>query len=895
MHRARVLVSLVVILAALSATSGGSDRATSPLTIEGTVQTGDGTDIVRGASVALLVYDAGDALVHTDLKVTGEGGNYTFVVPANMWDPGVNATLRASYALVGEDGSTDFVLEAGTHMDVDVRIPWNRTLGARVTVEDPQKATPRDGQASYVVSIVNEGNDTDPVVLWAIPEDPGVVAVFHPGNFTELGPGEEELVGLRVSGPGLGPGDYGVALGWRSQWYAGEGGAIDLTWTVNPEVDISVNSSGVSWWPDPLFHGEQADLNCTIRNDGRDAARLTNVSLELVHPTAGQVLRDRVRIDVPAMGTAMASFPWTAEYSEDPYLLRFSVEHPYDVDHDDDLVELQLPVGVRNEPPAVSFIAPGNGSHVNGTVVVRLSVTDPDTPVTGVRLRIGDGEWVSLGTVAPFTHSWDSTRGADGWYVLEAQASDRYSDSEVARVEVKVENMGPNHAPEVYIEAPQDGDTVGDPMVALGIAFDEDDNVKYVEVRIDGGAWMMADGSTRWNISVPTTSLAVGPHTMEVRGHDGIDPSAVEAVTFKVTDREALALNMHLQVEPGSVLPGELVTVRGELLYDNGVRAPGLEVRIEGPSALLVYKTTDVRGTFELSTSAPSSEGEYEYQASSSDDGGLSASNITILRVLKSLDPDLAVEAIRVESDKVAVGLNVTVAMDLRNKGFRVGNGTLRVWAGGVGVGDPVESRKVTVYDSITLTIVWVPENPGEVELTVEVLDVLPGDADPGNNRRSIFVEVLNLPDLTIEGLVLSNPTPYDNTTVTVSVRVANLGGLNASATVRVYMDGTDPDDLVAPPTDVGVAANGVAHATVDFLVLQGAHRIHVEIANVFPEESRSDNNRASIKFEVKGPYKPPKKDEKGPLPGYGGLAALVALSAAAVASWRMRAPRPGG
>jgi hypothetical protein len=363
-----------------------------------------------------------------------------------------------------------------------------------------------------------------------------------------------------------------------------------------------------------------------------------------------------------------------------------------------------------------------------------------------------------------------------------------------------------------------------------------------------------------------------------VRAHDGIDASPVVAVGFKVTDLEALVLTMRLEVEPGTVLPGEQVKVRGELLYDNGVRAAGLDVRIEGPSGLLDFKTTDVRGTFELSTTAPSREGEYAYQASSSDDDGRAASNSTVLRVLKSLDPDLSVVALRVESDKVAVGLNVTIAVDLRNHGFKVGNGTLRAWAGTVGAGDPVESRHVTVYDSITLSFVWVPEEAGELDLTIEVVDVLPGDANLSNNRRSLTVEVLNLPDLVVEGLVLSNPTPYDNTSVTVSIRVANQGGLNASCTVKVFMDGLEPDDFVGD-ADVGVGPNGVAHATVDVMVFQGSHRIWVELVNAFPEESRTDNNRQSLKFDVKGPYKPPKKDGGSKIPGYGGLAALVAIS----------------
>ena len=62
------LVVTLLLVAGLSPLSMG---ATSPLSLEGEVLTGDGTSIVRGATVSLLVYDPTDSLVHQDLTVTG--------------------------------------------------------------------------------------------------------------------------------------------------------------------------------------------------------------------------------------------------------------------------------------------------------------------------------------------------------------------------------------------------------------------------------------------------------------------------------------------------------------------------------------------------------------------------------------------------------------------------------------------------------------------------------------------------------------------------------------------------------------------------------------------------------------------------------------------------------
>ena len=157
------LVVSLLLAACLPALSMG---ATTPLTLEGEVLTGDVTSVVRGATVVLLVYNSTDVLVHQDLTVTGADGNYTFSVPADRWDPGWNVTVTASYSLVGKEGTADRALGAATTQRVDVTIPWNRTLDARVTVTQPDVTTPRDGIANFVINVTNMGNDTDTILLW---------------------------------------------------------------------------------------------------------------------------------------------------------------------------------------------------------------------------------------------------------------------------------------------------------------------------------------------------------------------------------------------------------------------------------------------------------------------------------------------------------------------------------------------------------------------------------------------------------------------------------------------------------------------------------------------------------------------------------------------------------
>jgi hypothetical protein len=525
-----------------------------------------------------------------------------------------------------------------------------------------------------------------------------------------------------------------------------------------------------------------------------------------------------------------------------------------------------MSVGVSNTPPSVTFLSPPSGTSVNGTVTVVMEVTDNDTLVESLFLRIGGGAWMTVPPSDP-SYSWDTTSYDDGWYLLEAYATDRYEDGPVTSHSLKVENLGPNNVPEVFIESPMEGDTVGDTLKARGIAFDEDHNVKEVRLRIDNGSWEVADGTSRWSANISTAGLSEGAHTLQVIADDSIDISELVQVQFAVTTQTAETLTMSLEVSPGTVLPMERVEVRGELVYDNGVRAEGLNVRIEGPNGLLVFKEADVRGVFTMSNVAPDSEGVYDYTASTTDGEGLAASNTTTLRVLKSLDPDLAVDSIIIGSNRVAVGSNVTVAVRIENLGFTPGNGTLLAWEGASGTGDPLEERSLTVHTGVTISFVWVPRVKGDVELTVEVVDVLPSDANLVNNLLVETVEVVDLPDLVVGDITLSNPRPYDNTTISVSVRIENVGGLNASCTVKLYMGEIEPDNLLGDAEAV-VDANGFTFISFEAMVTVGPQMLYAEIVNSYPEESDKDNNVGAHSFTVQGPYKPPTIEPDNPVLG---------------------------
>ena len=879
-------VVLLMVLASLLPSATAGSGSTSDLDLRGSVLTGDSSSFVRGASVELLVYEGERLpanLMSDQLTVTGDDGAFNFTVPAVDWGGGYNATLLASYPAVGATSAVEFTLSASMEQTRDVVLPWNRTLGVVFTVDPPRIQTSRDAQANFVVSINNTGNDTDAVLLWAVPEDAGVSASFSPRNRSELEPGGKQALGLVVEGAGLPAGSYNVSLRWRSEWFPGEAGRVDLVWDVRPEVKLSVSPSGVSWWPDPLYEGDHGLLNCTVVNRGRDAAPEANVSIDLSHPTGGQILRDRVKLDVPALGCATASFPWTAVYSAVPYTLAFTVEDPLDLDTDDNSVSVQIPVGVHNTPPSVALLSPADGSHLVGSVNVRLTVTDPDAsyPATAVYLRIDTSTWMSLSLSSP-VYIWDTTKVPEGWHTLEAYATDAFNKSSVASIVVKVENEGPNTAPEVYVGSPLEGDVLKDALWADGGALDPDGAVTRVEVAIDHGEWTNASGTEHWTFEAQLNSLSPGSHTFRARAFDGIDHSPIVLVNFTMTSAHAGGIQLSFAVYPVSALPGDPIELRGEVKYDNGVRARDALARLSGQGVPAGKDVScDALGRFVYTMTAPGTPGEYTYVANCSA-SGFTANGSSKLTVIKTTHPDLTITSLTVTGTPRAVGSNLTVAVEIRNLGSGSGNCTLTAWEDEVGKGTPIVDRAVTVYNVLMASFPWAPSRAGGVALIVEVTDVVPMDANLSNNRRTETFTIVQVPDVKALKIVPSNLRPYANATVSISITLENLGDLNATCDVELYADGRIDSFRVALAPNVVVPAHGKAYATLTWLPRQGHHELYALVKNVHPDEARTDNNNVTYGIDVVGPYVPPPAKEESFLPGAGAAGALLAVCAIA-------------
>ena len=199
-------------------------------------------------------------------------------------------------------------------------------------------------------------------------------------------------------------------------------------------------------------------------------------------------------------------------------------------------------VGIRlryqlsgNNPPTVSITSPTGGT-VSGTITIQGTASDSDGTVTGVEVRIDGGSWQTASGTTSWSMSWDTTGVSDGSHTIDARSQDNNNAySTVDSVTVTVNNGG-NNPPTVSITSPTGG-TVSGTITIQGTASDSDGTVTGVEVRIDGGSWQTASGTTSWSMSWDTTGVSDGSHTIDARSQDNNNAYSTEdSVTVNVNN-----------------------------------------------------------------------------------------------------------------------------------------------------------------------------------------------------------------------------------------------------------------------------------------------------------------------------------------------------------------------
>jgi thermitase len=166
--------------------------------------------------------------------------------------------------------------------------------------------------------------------------------------------------------------------------------------------------------------------------------------------------------------------------------------------------------------PEVSFLAPGSGETLSGTVSVLVGATD-NVSVASVTLGL-DGAIVGSDNTAPYTFSWDTLTSGNGAHILSASAVDAAGNSRSVSIAMSVSNTPDQTPPTISITSPTNGARVSGTVTVLLSATDNV-GVTRVDLYVDG---VIAATSTsapftfRWN----TKKVRAGAHTLQCKAYD---------------------------------------------------------------------------------------------------------------------------------------------------------------------------------------------------------------------------------------------------------------------------------------------------------------------------------------------------------------------------------------
>ena len=159
-------------------------------------------------------------------------------------------------------------------------------------------------------------------------------------------------------------------------------------------------------------------------------------------------------------------------------------------------------------------------------------------------------------------------------YIIHA--IDEYGRVNSTKEKIVVAKISPphpqpeNHPPVVTIQYPSEEITVSGTLTIQGEAWDEDgnDTIVSVEVKIDNGEWITAEGITTWQYVWNTTNVINGNLTIYVRAYDGELYSEIVSVTVNVFNNHKPSIEI-LEPKGGSKVKG-IITIKGKAWDEDG-------------------------------------------------------------------------------------------------------------------------------------------------------------------------------------------------------------------------------------------------------------------------------------------------------------------------------------
>ena len=183
---------------------------------------------------------------------------------------------------------------------------------------------------------------------------------------------------------------------------------------------------------------------------------------------------------------------------------------------------------VGNRPPRFTTVPPGEA--VAGKEYLYLpNAEDDDHDPIQYTLVLGPGG-MSFNASARRLNWTPGTAAIGRSYNVSLRVTDGRGGAAQQAFTISVVRARPH----CLIDSPGDGERVTGRMAVTGTAAKGVLEVTRVEVRLDGGPWLRAYGTSQWRLELDTFRLKNGEHRVEARSDDGMSYSEVQSLVVSV-------------------------------------------------------------------------------------------------------------------------------------------------------------------------------------------------------------------------------------------------------------------------------------------------------------------------------------------------------------------------
>jgi hypothetical protein len=488
----------------------------------------------------------------------------------------------------------------------------------------------------------------------------------------------------------------------------------------------------------------------------------------------------------------------------------------------------QIPFLRDNLAPGIVFVAPRAQDEVNGLITIVGRIEDAGD-VAMVEVTEDGKSWREVGRQAAFRFDVNLSLLDGNTEALQVRCTDAAGNAGLARPQLTL-NLAAD-VPVAQIQLPADGELLRNDFVLSGMAFD-DDGVKSISWRIDGGDFQLLPGGNNFSVPIALDQVTDNEHTVEVRAEDiGGLMSQIATSRFKVSRSDPISS----LTSPGIAdHVRDVVELKGTSSDPNGIA----EVRISFDNGLAFYRAEGTESwRYRLNTRLLA-DGTQAVLVRATDATGAEGLYTTTINIDNSA-PELVV-------DSPADGQVVSDTLRLGGRSVdSIGLASLNVSVA------PISAAAGTAAKSEQAVLT----QGGILAQDIDIRDLAPGwynvqldAADRAGNRSYVSRNFLKRASQEAERVELFFPAGGE--------RLAGPFAVSGQVVTRTALSGKNAVILVdgQPLATAPISDGGYFHLDVDpGAVASGDHALSVEV--VLGEGARLLSEPRALQYAKEGPW----------------------------------------